>query len=131
MPLGRPTDRARATVPDAMSGEVPVIGFVSGIDPALLWVIGGLVGLILEMLVPAFVIGSFGVSAIIAGAAAALGADQGVQIALFAGLGFAFAVPARRFLHRRARRGARGRGRHDSGASGRRNEPREGDDGDG
>ena len=29
--------------------------------PAIYWIIGALVGLILEMLVPAFVIGSFGV----------------------------------------------------------------------
>lgn len=84
--------------------SVSMLGFVSGIEPPVLWVIGGLVGLILEMLVPAFVVGSFGVSALVAGGAAALGAGLEVQVALFVGLGFALAVPARRYLHRGRRR---------------------------
>lgn len=89
-----------------MSAGTPsiVLAFVSGIEPPVLWVIGGLVGLILEMLVPAFVIGSFGVSALAAGGAAALSASLEVQVALFVGLGFALAVPARRYLHRGRRR---------------------------
>lgn len=77
-----------------------VLAFVSGIEPPVLWVIGGLVGLVLEMLVPAFVVGSFGVSALAAGGSAALGASLEVQVALFVALGFALAVPARRYLHK-------------------------------
>lgn len=87
-----------------MSSGAPWLAFVSGIEPPVLWVIGGLVGLILEMLVPAFVVGSFGVSALVAGGAAALGASLELQVALFAALGFALAVPARRYLHRGRRR---------------------------
>ncbi len=70
--------------------------------PAIYWIIGGLVGLILEMLVPAFVIGSFGVSAFFAALAAWLGASLAVQIVVFGVLGFVFIVPARKFLHKKA-----------------------------
>lgn len=68
--------------------------------PAVYWIIGALVGLILEMLVPAFVIGSFGVSAFFAALAAWLGASLPVQIVVFGVLGFVFIVPARKYLHR-------------------------------
>ncbi len=67
---------------------------------AVYWVIGALVGLILEMLVPAFVIGSFGVSAFFAALAAWLGASLPIQIVVFGVLGFVFIVPARKYLHR-------------------------------
>jgi len=70
--------------------------------PAIYWIIGALVGLILEMLVPAFVIGSFGVSAFFAALVAWFGASLAVQIVVFAVLGFLFVVPARKFLHKRA-----------------------------
>lgn len=70
--------------------------------PAIYWIIGALVGLILEMLIPAFVIGSFGVSAFVAALAAWLGASLAVQIVIFAVLGFAIVVPARKYLVRRA-----------------------------
>lgn len=69
--------------------------------PAIYWIIGGLVGLILEMVVPAFVIGSFGVSAFCAAFAAWLGATLPWQIVIFGVLGFVFIVPARRLLHRK------------------------------
>lgn len=69
-------------------------------EPAIYWIIGALVGLILEMLVPAFVIGSFGVSAFFAALAAWLGASLAVQIVVFGVLGFVFIVPARKFLHK-------------------------------
>lgn len=85
-----------------------MLAFVEGVDPGLLWAIGGLVGLILEMLVPAFVIGSFGVSALFAGLAAWLGASPAWQFVTFGALGFAFVVPARRFLHRSGPRRERG-----------------------
>jgi membrane protein implicated in regulation of membrane protease activity len=69
--------------------------------PAIYWIIGALVGLILEMLIPAFVIGSFGVSAFFAALAAWLGASLAVQIVVFAVLGFIIVVPARKYLVRR------------------------------
>jgi membrane protein implicated in regulation of membrane protease activity len=69
--------------------------------PAIYWIIGGLVGLILEMLVPAFVIGSFGVSAFFAALAAWLGASLAVQIVVFGVMGFVLIVPARKLLHKR------------------------------
>jgi len=69
--------------------------------PGVYWIIGGLVGLILEMVVPAFVIGSFGVSAFFAALAAWLGASLPVQIVVFAVLGFVLVVPARRYLHKK------------------------------
>jgi len=69
-------------------------------EPPIYWIIGALVGLILEMLVPAFVIGSFGVSAFFAALAAWLGASLAVQIVVFGVLGFVFIVPARKYLHR-------------------------------
>jgi membrane protein implicated in regulation of membrane protease activity len=78
--------------------------FLDGLHPGVLWVIGGLIGLILEMLVPAFVIGSFGVSAFCAGFAAWLGASVAWQVVVFGLLGFLFVVPARRLLHRHAPR---------------------------
>ncbi len=85
---------------------MPALGFINGIHgihPSVIWLVGGAVGLILEMLVPAFVIGSFGLSALFAALAAWLGAPTGVQIAIFLVLGIAFVVPARRFLHRSRR----------------------------
>jgi len=87
---------------------MPALGFIHGIHPSVVWLVGGAVGLILEMLVPAFVIGSFGLSALFAALAAWLGAPTGVQIAIFLVLGFAFVVPARRFLHRSRRTQRRG-----------------------
>lgn len=69
--------------------------------PGVYWIIGGLVGLILEMVVPAFVIGSFGVSALFAALAAWLGASLPVQIVVFAVLGFVLVVPARRYFHKK------------------------------
>lgn len=68
--------------------------------PAIYWIIGALVGLILEMMVPAFVIGSFGVSAFFAALAAWFGASLPIQIVVFGVFGFLFIVPARKYLHR-------------------------------
>lgn len=68
--------------------------------PAIYWIIGALVGLILEMLVPAFVIGSFGVSAFFAALTAWFGGSLAVQIVVFGVLGFVFIVPARKLLHK-------------------------------
>ncbi len=79
-----------------------LLGFIDGLHPGFTWVIGGLLGLILEMLVPAFVIGSFGLSAFFAALAAWLGLSVEWQFVIFGALGFAFVVPARRLLHRRS-----------------------------
>jgi len=68
--------------------------------PAVYWIIGALVALILEMMVPAFVIGSFGVSAFFAALAAWFGASLPIQIVVCGVLGFLFVVPARKYLHR-------------------------------
>ena len=78
------------------------LGFIDGLHPGFIWVIGGLLGLILEMLVPSFLIGSFGLSAFLAGLAAWIGLSVEWQFVIFGALGFAFVVPARRMLHRRS-----------------------------
>jgi len=82
---------------------LPTLGFIHGVHPSVVWLVAGAVGLILEMLIPAFVIGSFGLSALFAALAAWLGASTGIQIGIFLVLGLAFVVPARRFLHRSRR----------------------------
>src|SRR5262245_44081811 len=72
--------------------------------PAIYWIIGGLVGLILEMLAPAFVIASFAIGAFFAALAAWLGASAAVQIVVFAMSGFFIVIPARRYLRHRSPR---------------------------
>ncbi len=62
------------------------------------WVIVGAALLILEMLIPTFIVGSFGVSAFFAAGAAALGWSPAVQIILFGVLGLLLVLPARRYL---------------------------------
>lgn len=84
----------------AKEAAPPLLAFIGDAHPAIYWIIGGLVGLILEMVVPAFVIGSFGVSAFVVALASWLGASLPVQLVLFGVLGFVFIGPARRFLHR-------------------------------
>lgn len=84
----------------AKEAALPLLGLLGEVHPAIIWVIGGLLGLILEMVVPAFVIGSFGVSAFVVALVSWLGASLPVQLVLFGVLGFVFIGPARRFLHR-------------------------------
>lgn len=62
------------------------------------WVIVGAVLLIFEMLIPTFIVGSFGVSAFFAAGAAALGWSAPAQIIIFAVIGLLLVLPARRYL---------------------------------
>ena len=63
-----------------------------------LWVLGAIVMLALELLIPTFFIGSFGASAFLAAGAAALGASLAWQIVIFGVVGAALVFPARKFF---------------------------------
>lgn len=86
-----------------MNGTVPLQAFIASLDPAIIWMLVGLVGLVLEVLVPAFVIGPFGLAAFVAAGAAWLGASLPVQLVIFGVGGVVLVIPARRYLARSAR----------------------------
>jgi len=79
-----------------------MLDWLSSWHPAELWVVGAVLLLIVELLVPSFFVGSFGVSAFIAAAAAGLGATLPWQIVIFGVVGAALVFPARRFFLRQS-----------------------------
>jgi membrane protein implicated in regulation of membrane protease activity len=66
-----------------------------------IWILVGVGLLILELLIPGFIVGSFGASSLAAAGAAALGASFPVQVAVFSLLGLLIVLPARHFLYRK------------------------------
>lgn len=79
----------------ASQAILPTLG-----DPAMTWIVAGLVLLMLEILLPGFVVGSFGAAALLTAIPAALGADIPWQVIIFGALGLALIVPARRLFLR-------------------------------
>lgn len=63
-----------------------------------LWIMLGVFLLIVELLIPSFFIGSFGISAFVAAATAGFGASLPWQIVVFGVLGTALVFPARKFF---------------------------------
>ena len=85
-----------------MLAPPPVLAFLDALDAPVVWVLVGLACLFIEMLVPAFVVGPFGVSALFAAVAAWLGASTSIQIVVFGVAGLVLIFPARRYFNRTA-----------------------------
>lgn len=79
-----------------------MLAFIGDLEPAVAWVLIGLACLVIELVIPAFVVGPFGISALFAAVAAWLGASVPVQVVLFGAFGLVLIIPARRFLERSA-----------------------------
>lgn len=91
----RAADTLNAMWTLASQAILPTLG-----DPAMTWIVAGLVLLMLEILLPGFVVGSFGAAALLTAIPAALGADIPWQVILFGVLGLALIIPARRMFLR-------------------------------
>lgn len=57
---------------------------ILGMDPAVFWTILGVLLFVLEMLIPGFIVGSFGVGALAAALVSALGGELAIQLIVFA-----------------------------------------------
>jgi len=79
----------------ASEAILPTLG-----DPSMTWVVAGFLLLILELLIPGFVVGSFGVAALLTAIPAALGVEIPWQIIAFGVIGLALVVPMRRMFLR-------------------------------
>ena len=69
-----------------------------GWHPSELWLVVAMALLMLELVIPTFFIGSFGVSSLVAAGLAGLGLGLEWQITSFAVVGAALVFPARRFF---------------------------------
>lgn len=85
-----------------MTSTPPFLAFLDALDPAVIWLLVGVTCLIVEMILPAFVVGPFGVTALIAALAAWLGASTELQIVIFGAFGLVLIIPARRYFLRRS-----------------------------
>jgi len=80
----------------------PFLAVLDTLDPAIIWVLVAIACFVVEMLVPAFIVGPFGITALFAAVAAWLGASVPVQLVVFGALGLVLVFPARRYLNRTA-----------------------------